>query len=244
MVALLERIGAPAGPLVLERLPGLRWSLVRPLLAALGRHPEWESGFIATQWMDHPDAAIRREALRQLLRSVESRDAAIVRALADADEANVRLGLGAAMTNCPRDAALVLRTRADEALLSADLRALGVRALSSNKNPDTPSWLAGRVVKIGKLLKREALVSKSPEMLAALEGLAIHWRDHPAARTALALATSSADAEIVGAATMTARQSGAIAATPIEATSIEATPPEATPMEGMPVIPAPEADAE
>jgi hypothetical protein len=207
MIALLERIGAPAASNILERLPGLHWALVRPLLAALGRHPDWESGYRATQWMDHPDAAIRREALRQLLRSTETRDSAIVRALADADEANVRLGLGAAMTNCPRDAALVLRTRADEALLSADLRALGVRALSSNKNPDTPVWLAGRVVKMGKLIKREALVGRSPEMLAALEGLAIHWREHPAARTALALAASSGDPEIVGAAAMTSRVS-------------------------------------
>lgn len=211
LVALLERIGAPAGPLVLQRLPGLRWALVRLLLAALGRHPEWASGFEATQWMDHPDAAIRREALRQMLRSTNTRDAAIVRALADADEGNVRLGLGAAMTNCPRDAALVLRTRADEALLSADLRALGIRALSSNKNPDTPAWLAGRVVKMGKLIKREILVGKSPEMLAALEGLAIHWREHPAARTALALAGASGDGEIAAAAALTARPRVAVA---------------------------------
>lgn len=210
MLALLERIGAAAGPVVLERLAGLHWTLVRPLLAALGRHPEWNSGYQAMQWMDHPDAAIRREALRQLLRSNESRDATIVRALADAAEGNVRLGLGAAMTNCPRDAALVLRTRADEALLSPDLRALGIRALSSNKNPDTPAWLAGRVVKMGKLIKREALVSKSPEMLAALEGLAIHWREHPAAKTPLALAAASTDVEIVGAAAMTSRASVAV----------------------------------
>lgn len=226
LVALLERIGAPAGRVVLERLPGLRWSLVRPLLAALGRHPEWESGYQATQWMDHPDAAIRREALRQLLRAPDSRDAAIVRALADADEGNVRLGLGAAMTNCPRDAALVLRTRADEALLSADLRALGIRALSSNRNPDTPAWLASRVVKMGKLIKRESLVSKSPEMLAALEGLAIHWRDHPAARTPLSLAAVSGDPEIVGAAAMTARPSAATALRGTPSEGIAVVPPD------------------
>lgn len=206
LIELLARIGAAAGQEILARLAGLRWTLVRPLLSLLGRHPEWESGYDATQWMDHPDAAVRREALRQLLRTADSRDAAIVRALADADEGNVRLGLGAAMTNCPRDAALVLRARADEALLAPDLRALGIRALSSNRAPDTPAWLASRVVKTGKLLKRESLVSKSPEMLAALEGLAIHWRDHEAARQPLALAVASGDAEIVAAARMTSRQ--------------------------------------
>jgi hypothetical protein len=206
LVALLSLVGESAGTEIMARIPGLRWSLVRPLLSLLGRHPEWASGYAAAQWMDHPDAAVRREALRQQLRGAETRDAAIVRALSDADEGNVRLGLGAAMTNCPRDAALVLRTRADEALLSADLRALGIRALSSNRAPDTPTWLAGRVVKTGKLLKRETLVGKSPEMLAALEGLAIHWRDHEAARLPLAMAVASGDAEIIAAAKMTARQ--------------------------------------
>ncbi|MBX3134462.1 MAG: hypothetical protein KF689_13860 [Gemmatimonadaceae bacterium] len=206
LVDLLGRIGAPVGPELLKRLSGLRWSLVRPLLSLLGRHPEWESGYDATQWMDHPDAPVRREALRQLLRNVTSRDAAIVRALADADEGNVRLGLGAAMTNCPRDAALVLRARADEALLAPDLRALGIRALSSSRAPDTPTWLAGRVVKTGKLLRRETLVGKTPEMLAALEGLAIHWREHEAARLPLQLAAASGDPEIAAASQMSARQ--------------------------------------
>lgn len=206
LTLLLERVGPAAGTEILARLPGMRWSQLRPLLALLGRHPEWACGFDATQWMDHPDAAVRRETLRQLLRAPQSRDAAIVRALADADEGNVRLGLGAAMTNCPHDAALILRTRADEALLSPDLRALGIRALSSDRAADTPTWLAGRVLRVGKLLKRETLASKSPEMLASIEGLAIHWRTHPAAAPVLALATSSGDAEIASAATMTARQ--------------------------------------
>lgn len=205
LLQLLERVGAAAGAEALERVPGMRWTQLRPLLALLGRHPEWECGYDPTQWADHPDAAVRREALRQLLRAPATRDAAIVRALADADEGNVRLGLGAAMTNCPRDAALVLRARADEALLSPDLRALGIRALSSNRSPDTPTWLAGRVVRTGKLLKRETLAPKSPELLAALEGLAIHWREHPAAKLPLSLASFSSDAEIGAAAAMTAR---------------------------------------
>ena len=204
-VQLLERIGPDAGREIVARLPGLRWPQLRPLLALLGRHPEWSAGYDASRWAEHPDAAVRREALRQLLRAPETRDAAIVRALADADDGNVRLGLGAAMSGCPRDAALILRTRADEALLSPELRALGIRALSADRAPDTPTWLASRVLRTGKLLKRETLVGKSPEMLAALEGLAIHWREHPAAQAALALARASADAEIVAAAAMTAR---------------------------------------
>jgi hypothetical protein len=205
LIHLLEQVGAPAGNEIMSKLPGVRWGQLRPLLALLGRHPEWSCGYRPQDWTVHPDAVIRREAFRQALRAGPTRDAAIVSALGDADEANVRLGLGAAMTNCPREAASVLRARADDSTLSPDLRALGIRALASCRMPDMPTWLAARVVKPGKLLKRDVLVSKSPEMLAALEGLAIHWRTDLAAGTALSLAAASGDAEIAGAATMTAR---------------------------------------
>lgn len=207
---ILEAIGPAAGTALLQRMRGgLRWALLRPLLVLLGRHPEWECGYRAAEWLDHPDAAVRREALRQELRAPGSRDAAIVRALADADEGNVRLGLGAAMTNCPRDAATVLRARADDPLLSEDLRALGIRALASDRAPDTARWLADRVLREGKLLKRPTLAPKSPEMLAALEGLAIHWSRDGLAEQALRLAAASGDAEIAAAAAMTRRAEGA-----------------------------------
>ncbi len=202
LLDLLARAGAGAGPVILDRLPGMRWALVRPLIALLGKYPEWKSGYAPAPFLTHPDAAVRREALRQMLRAAETRDVAIVRALADASEENVRLGLGAAMTGCPRDAAALLRVRADDATLSPDLRALGVRALSSYRAPDTPAWLAARVVRAGRLIKRPTLAPKSPEMLAALEGLATHWREDKAAREALALASESADAEIRAAITV------------------------------------------
>ena len=196
---LLAAVGASAGRPILERLNGIRWGLVRPLIALLGRNPEWECGYDAGLFLTHPDALVRREALRQQLRRPETHDAAVVRALADADEGTLRLGLGAAMNNCPRDAASMLRVRADDATISADLRALGIRALASHKGGDTAAWLAARVVKVGMLLKRTALVTKTPEMLAALEGLATHWRDDKMAREALALAAASSDDEIRGA---------------------------------------------
>jgi hypothetical protein len=196
LLSILEQAGPPVGALILERLPSMRWAIVRPFIAMLGRHPEWECGYDASQFLSHADPLVRREALRQLLRSPGTRDEAILRALADADEGALRLALGAAMTNCPRDAAALLRVRADDATVNADLRALGIRALASHRSNDTVAWLAGRAVKVGKLIKRPALASKSPEMLAALEGLAMHWRDHAGAREALALAAASSDSEI------------------------------------------------
>ncbi len=210
LVELLGRVGAAAGPLILARLAGMRWGQVRPLLALLGKHPEWECGYAPAAWLTHPDPAVRREALRQELRSPATRDRAIVSALADADEGNVRLGLGAAMTGCPKDAAAVLRARADDPTLAPSLRALGIRALSAYHAPETPVWLASRIVRTGRLLKRETVAPKTPELLAAVEGLAIHWREDPAAQQALMLAATSGDPEIVEAAAMSARSSGAV----------------------------------
>ncbi|MFN2398055.1 MAG: hypothetical protein ABR543_05335 [Gemmatimonadaceae bacterium] len=47
-----------------------------------------------------------------------------------------------------------------------------------------------------KLLGRERLASRSPEVLAALTGLAANWRDEPRAAHALKLASRSTDLEI------------------------------------------------
>lgn len=200
VVDLLASVGPAAGPLILERLPGMRWSHVRLLVALLGKNPAWPGGYTSQAFLAHPDAGVRREALRQQLRAPASRDDAIVRSLADASDATLRLGLGAAMTSCPRDAAAILRVRADDATISPDLRALGIRALASYRSPETPVWLASRVVKVGRLLRRPGLANKSPELLAAIEGLATHWREDKAAADALALAASSSDAEIQAAA--------------------------------------------
>lgn len=216
LVELLGHAGPAAGRIILERLAGMRWGQVRPLLALLGKHPEWECGYAASTWLEHPDPAVRREVHRQELRVSATRDLAIVRALADADEGNVRLGLGAAMIGCPKDAAAVLRARADDPTLSPDLRALGIRALASYRAPETPVWLMARVVRTGKLLKRESIGFRTPELLAALEGLAVHWRDDISVRAVLALAGKDFDPEIQAAAAMTGRPSS-LTPTPADA---------------------------
>jgi hypothetical protein len=196
LVELLASAGPSAGPLILRRLPGMRWRHLRFLIALLARKPEWPGGYSAEEFVKHPDPLVRREALRQQLRAPATRDVAIVRALADPSDGTLRLGLGAAMTNCPRDVAALLKVRADDATISPELRALGIRAVASYRAPDTPKWLAERAVRVGRIIKRPGLASKSPEMLAALEGLATHWRNDRAAQEALALAAASSDAEI------------------------------------------------
>jgi hypothetical protein len=122
-------------------------------------------------------------------------------ALADRDERIVRLAIGSVMTSCSADAAAILVARADDLELSPELRALGIRALASHDSPDIMRFLINRAVSRTTLLRRRVLAAKTPEMLAALAGLAAYWRDHADAEQALKLAAISQDPEISDAVT-------------------------------------------
>jgi hypothetical protein len=196
LLELVESVGPGAVPSLVERMVGLRPELMRLLMTVLGRHPDWEGGPDLAPLTLHADPVVRREALRQALRTEALREVAITRAVADAEEATLRLGLGAAMSSCSRDAATILRARVDEAALPEELRGLIVRALAAHRAGDIPEWLVARAMRPGTMLKRAQLLPKTPLVVAALEGLATHWADHAAAAPALALARASTDPEI------------------------------------------------
>jgi hypothetical protein len=201
LLELLASIGSEVGPLLVARLGTSRWSLVQHLLAAINRMEQWPEGFDAREFSRHPDAAVRREAVRLLIKVPASREQAITTALADPEEKNVRLALGAVMQGCTAAQANVLMARANDEALSPDLRALGIRALAGHRSMETLNWLLNRVAGSKMLLFRRSLASKSPEMLAALAGLAAHWSTEPAAKEVLAQAAKSSDPEISDAAT-------------------------------------------
>jgi hypothetical protein len=198
-VELLGSLGNGVGPFVVTRIPAARWNLQRLLLVILGKLPTLPAGFAPREFIRHPDGAVRREAFRILLKMPATRDQAIAASLSDPDERIVRLALGAAMTNCPPEAATILMGRADDSSLSADLRALGIRALSSSRLPETVTFLVRRTLGKKRFLRKRALANASPEMLAALAGLATHWRDDPQAQHVIALAAASSDSEIADA---------------------------------------------
>jgi len=199
-IDLLASLGDDVGPIVAERLQGVRWSVQRRLLVLLGRLSVLPARFSPRDFVRHPEGGVRREALRMMLKRPETRDGAITAALSDPDQRVLRLALGASMSNCPPGPARILMARADDESLSAELRALGVRALSSCQSPEVLVFLVGRTLGKKRFMRRRSLTSKSPEMLAALAGLAAHWRDDPAAAAVLDLAARSSDSEIVDAA--------------------------------------------
>jgi hypothetical protein len=195
-VDMLAALGPEVGPLVASRITGARWGVQRLLLVVLGKLATLPDGFDTREFLRHPDGTVRREALRMLIKVPAMRDMAIASALADTDERIVRLALGAAMMNCPAAAAKILMARARDPLLSPDVRALGIRALSSNRSPEIILFLVRRTLGNKKFLRTRSLAPKTPEMLASLAGIVTHWRDDPDAKTVLALAMKSGDPEI------------------------------------------------
>lgn len=205
-VDMLVSLGTDVGPLVASRLASARWGMQRLLLVILGKLPKVPEGFAPREFIHHPDPAVRREAMRMLIKVPAMREMAIAAALADHDERIVRLALGAAMLNCPPAAAQVLMARARDPVLSPELRALGIRALSSNQSAEIFQFLLQRTLGKKRFLRKRSLAAKTPEMLASLAGIVTHWRDEPGAKTVLALARKSSDPEI---SEMVARRAGA-----------------------------------
>jgi hypothetical protein len=201
IVELLASIGPDVGSTLVSRLGVSRWPMVRLLLVTIGKLEKWPEGFDAREFTRHPDAGVRREAVRLLVKHPAYREQTITTALGDADERVVRMALGAAMQGCTAAQAAVLMSRADDEALSPDLRALGIRALAGHRSVETLNWLLARVAGKKVLVFRRNLASKSPEMLAALAGLAAHWSSEPAAKELLALAAKHSDTEISDAAT-------------------------------------------
>jgi hypothetical protein len=195
-IDMLVGLGPDVGAIVASRLSGARAAQQRLLLSIIAKVGIALSGFDMKFYTRHADAAVRREALRALIREPAERDEAIIVALDDPDERIVRVALSAAMTSCPRQAAKTLLARAEDSTMSADLRALGIRAASSDRSSATLEYLIGRTTGKRRFLRKQALAAPTPEMLAALSGLATHWAQDPAAQAILAVAAKSRDKDV------------------------------------------------
>jgi len=71
-----------------------------------------------------------------------------------------------------------------------------VRVLGTLSTPATRDCLIRRALARRRWLPGRRLAPKSPEMVAAIGGLATRWPHDPAAREVLRLAAKSADPEI------------------------------------------------
>ena len=200
---MLVRLADASRPRVAERLADAPVQTQRQLLHVIDRLGEWPEGFCPERYLTSGDAAVRREAMKLMLRRDDMRDAAIVIGLDDQDERTVGIALAAALKRCPVDAVPILMRRIDNSTLSAELRARGIRALAASGSPEAMRWIAQRSIKKHWLLGTLVLREKSPQLLSSIAGLAAHWSSAPEAAEVLALVAKSKDSDLRSAASRT-----------------------------------------
>jgi hypothetical protein len=199
-LAELEALGAPAAARAVERLADSPWFLQRNLLLLLARVRTWPEGFSPVAWAGHADVRVRREAIKLLLDLPGQRDEGLSRGLVDPDPGITAVALGAALESCPPAMLpLIERMARDPARLSAH-RVLAIRVLARSRSTRALESLASLALLRTRWFRRRRIAPKSPEVLAAIAGLAAHWPEEPEAQQVLATAERHADADVRAAA--------------------------------------------
>lgn len=201
----LARLGSDAAPHVVRRLEtDSRWFVKRNMLALLGEYEIWPPKWSPASYIEHRHPAVRREAMKLMLRVPSLRDAAVTGLLEDRDARAVALGIAAAQESAPPDAANLLLSLAEDEALRTDLRVGALRAYILLRRPDALDVLLDQALRPApwplRIFGRRRIADKSALVLEALAGLYRTWRDHPRAARALARAARSEDPEIRAAA--------------------------------------------
>jgi hypothetical protein len=202
----LSALGPGVSTVAVQRLADAPWYLQRNILVLLGRLGELPHGFSPTQYTSHDDPRIRREAIKLLLESSDRPQEGIMLGLADADEGIVGLALAAAQESCPPQGLPAVLAIATDSKRQPEVRALAVRILTRFREPETLRVL----LEIVNYRRRwfwfgRRLARKSPELLAALAGLAGHWSEDPTVKEVLAYARWHTDRKIRAAVTSHSR---------------------------------------
>jgi hypothetical protein len=193
---LVQPLGDSVGTETVRRLPEASPVVQRELLALLGKLPTTPVGFSPLPYLESDEPLVRREAVRLLLKNPADRDETIVAALSDPDDRVVFAGLSVAQEKCPPIGINLIKQRVDRGELDSQLRTMGIRIIAQKKTPEARDWLLTHVVTETNWARRPKLCPTSPEMLAALSMVATHWRNDPAANTAIKLAEQSRDPEV------------------------------------------------
>lgn len=191
----LLALGPGIGPPMVARLPRGEWFLQRNILVLLGRLGSWPPGFSPISYANHEDPRIRREAIKLLLEAPEQQAEAVTLGLADADDGIVGLALTAALESCPPGAVPLVQRIAVDPKRSSELKVLAARVLTRARPPEALGILLELIALRRRWFGRR-MAPKSPELLAALSGLAAYWKDDPAAAEVLAHARQHPDPEI------------------------------------------------
>jgi hypothetical protein len=197
----LAGLGAPACERAIALLPGSPWYVQRNLFVLLGRLGGWPAGLPTAPYLSHGDARVRREAVKLMLESPGRRDVGLSVGVMDSDETIRTLALTAALEGCPGHALTIVQRIVGDTSCSAEVRALAIRVLArSGESAIVPILV--RLVLVRKFpFIRQRIAAKSPEVVAAIAGLAGHWSTDPRVADVLSRARRHRDFEIRSAAT-------------------------------------------
>ena len=197
LLSYLVQIGPPAAPAVAMRLPDAPPELARELLVCLAKIAPPAPPPEVQLCREHPDPAVRREAVKFLLGYAAARETTMLTSVSDPDERVAYCGILAATHGCPADTAAAIRRRIDEGeLTDGTVRAAGIRAAATQPDEETLNWLLRRTLVTGGFMRRTRLAPASPELLASLSALAAHWSADARAAVAISLARASASPSI------------------------------------------------
>ncbi|MGH7500060.1 MAG: hypothetical protein ACREL3_14570 [Gemmatimonadales bacterium] len=200
---LLSGLGAPATERAIALLPDAPWYVQRNLFVLLSRLGSWPPELPTPPYLAHADARVRREAIKLMLESPDRREVGLAVGVMDADEPIRGLALSAALEGCPQEVVTMVQQTVADLHCGAETRALAVRVLARSGDPEVVDTLVGlALVRKFRFLRRR-IAAKSPEVVAAVAGLAAHWRDDPRAADVLARARAHRELEIRAAANAT-----------------------------------------
>ncbi len=189
----LTSLGGAVGPPAVARLEDAEWFVQRNILIVLGALPEWPAKFDPEAYATATDPRVRREAIKLMLMGTqrpELRPQGVVLSLGDEDDALLRMGLAAALETCPPAAEPLLAKLLDHD--DGEVRVLAIRVFGTLRSRRARDLLLQQVLAKKKWWRRTRLNQPSPEMLAALRGIAAGWSRHPEAQVVMDLAARSA----------------------------------------------------
>ena len=148
------------------------------------------------EYARHVDTALRREAIRSLLKRDETRERAILVGLRDSDVRIFHLALGAMTGVCTMEAARAIISRLENPELSDELRARSIRALADAREDEVRRWLEKRATSRHWLFRSLRLRKPSLELYAVLTALATRNEHHPESQRIVELARRSRNPEV------------------------------------------------
>jgi hypothetical protein len=195
----LVKLGPDIGPIVQERLHDNRWYVVRNMITLLRECGCAVDHTLLDRFATHEDARVRREMLQLRMETPALRDSALAAGLADRDKGVLRAALQAARSNMPQSAVPGLAKRVLEDDFPDEFRVMALLLLGKSANIAALDALLAYASAGRSMLGKVKLAPTSPEMLAAISGLARSWSNERRARLVLDVAEKSKDSQVLNA---------------------------------------------